>query len=156
MESNEIRKQLIILLDGSQAHISFNNAIKNFPIDKINERIKDVPYSLYEIVEHMRITQQDILDYISGAEYKELRFPDEYWPVKGKDATAENWNNSIRQLNEDLAALKKIVLDPQTDFTAPLSHNANHNIFRGILIMGNHNSYHTGQILILKRALDIY
>ena len=151
-----IQEQLIQLLDGAHAHITFSKAIKNFPIDKINIHLEGVPYSPWEVVEHMRITQRDILDYIQSPNYKELKFPVEYWPTKGIEATANEWNKSVNHINEDLLKLKKIVFDSKTDLTAPISHDAKHNIFREILIMGNHNSYHTGQILLFKRTLGIY
>ena len=156
MDLDIIQQQLIHMLDGSQAHITFPKAIENFPLDKINTHIDGVPYTPWEIVEHMRITQLDILEYLKSPNYKELKFPREYWPAKGKVATADDWNASVKHINIDLQALKEIAVNRDTDFTSPLVHNANHNIFREILIMGNHNSYHTGQILIFKRALHIY
>lgn len=156
MDLTTVQQQLIHLLDGAHAHINFFKAIEDFPTDKINVRIQNVPYSPWEIVEHIRITQRDILDYISNPDYKELKFPLEYWPAREIKASPKKWFTSVKLIKQDLQDLKEIVLDPQNDLTAPLSHNIEHSIFREIIIIGNHNSYHTGQLLIFRRVLNIY
>jgi hypothetical protein len=156
MNLSIIQQELIKCLNGAQAHIPCLKIIQDFPSEKINTPIDEVPYTAWQIVEHMRLTQRDILDYMKDPDYKEPDWPQGYWPAKDKTATTDDWNNSIKQFHEDLKSLEEIIMDPQTDFTAPLVHNPKHTIFREILIIGNHNSYHGGQLLIFKRVLKIY
>jgi hypothetical protein len=156
MNLTVLQQELIKSLNGSQSHIPCINIIQEFPVEMINSRIDEVPYSPWELFEHMRLTQFDILDYIRNPDYKESKWPDAYWPQKGETASADKWHNSVKLFIEDLKAMEEIVKNPKTDLTAPLAHNPDHTIFREILIVGNHNSYHCGQLLIFKRALKIY
>lgn len=155
MNINIVQEQLLNLLEGKNAHITFQKTVTDFPIDRINSLVAGVPYSPYELLEHLRITQHDILDFIINPNYKEPKWPDDYWPVKGRKVSEKDWQESIQGFLTDLESLKNIVLDPQTDFTEPLIHGPKYNIFREILIVGNHNSYHIGQLLLLKRIFSI-
>jgi len=156
MQESVIKDQLLNLLEGVNAHITFEKAIANIPIATINLKVPGIPYSLWELVEHMRLTQFDILDFIQNPHYMERKWPEEYWPAKDVKADEKAWNKSTEGFLNDREALKKIVIDPNTDFTAQMTHGPKYNIFREILIVGNHNSYHTGQIIVLRRALKIY
>ena len=154
MNPDPIREQLLKLLDGSQAHITLEKTVKTFPVDRIHALVDGVPYSAFHILEHMRLAQRDILDYIVADEYHELEFPAGYWPPGTNGTSEAEWRQSITQFIADRDALKALVQDPQTDLTAPLSRNPTHTIFRELLIIGSHNSYHLGQLLVLKRALS--
>ena len=154
MNQDAVREQLLKLLDGSQAHITLEKTVETFPEDRVNARVDGVPYSAWRIVEHMRLAQRDILDYIVADEYHELEFPAGYWPPGTNGTSEAEWHQSITQFIADRDALKALVQDPQTDLTAPLSRNPTHTIFRELLIIGSHNSYHLGQLLVLKRALS--
>ena len=156
MNISIVQDQLLKVLDGSQAHISFDKTVEGFPGDTINTRIAQVPYSAWELVTHMYLAQHDILDFIVNADYREPKWPDDYWPDKEQQATIAEWQQTIEKFRGDLQALKDIVLDVHTDFTAELAHAPGYTIFREILIVGNHNSYHTGQLLVLKRSLGAY
>lgn len=151
-----LRDQLSALLESRNAHVTFKHAVADFPVDQVNSRVPGIPYSAWELIEHMRITQYDILDFIKNANYVELKWPEEYWPSTGRDANEETWRNTIKKFNDDLAALKNIIKDPQTDLTGPLPHAPTYTILREILLVADHNSYHTGQIISLRRALKIY
>ena len=150
-----VQEQLIKTLDGSNTHITFDRAIENFPLDKINTRIAEVPYSSYDILEHMRFTQWDVLDFIINPNYPP-KSGDDYWPPKNKEATINDWHIALKQFQQDLLALKEIVVDSSTDFTSPIPHATDYTIFREILVVGNHNSYHIGQLMVLKRTLGGY
>jgi hypothetical protein len=156
MKMTVLRDQLLKLLEGGNAHITFQDAIADFPIEHINSRAPGIPYSTWELIEHMRIAQYDVLDFIKNIHYVELKWPDEYWPPKGVEAIEKTWTRSINTFQNDLESLKDIVRDPQTDFMAPLSQAPTYNIFREILLVADHNSYHTGQIISLRRVLQIY
>jgi DinB superfamily len=156
MNLSVVRQELLNTLQGFQAHIPCIKVLADFPVDKINDRIAELPYTAWEIVEHMRITQRDILDYMVSPDYQEHEFPDGYWPERGKKASVEQWNNTVKQFNADMQSLEKIIIDPQSNLTGPIEHNPMHSIFREILIVGNHNSYHSGQLLLIMRLLKIY
>jgi len=155
METDVLRDQLIQLLDGGNAHITFKDTVANFPVDHINSRVPSIPYSSWDLIEHMRLAQFDILDFIENEDYTERKWPDDYWPDKSKKASEKDWQNTLSQFNEDLEALKKIVRTPELDLTGPIPHAPDYNILREILLVGDHNAYHTGQIIVIKRALKI-
>lgn len=156
MDTNVLRNQLLALLEGGNAHVTFEHAIADFPIDQINTRVTEIPFSAWELIEHMRIAQFDILDFIRNADYVERKWPDDYWPPKDKEANGEIWNRTIKSFNDDLTALKECVKDPKTDLTNPIPHAPDYNILREILLVADHNAYHTGQIIFIRRALKIY
>jgi hypothetical protein len=156
MNSTVLQDQLVKLLEGGNAHMTFQDAVADFPIDQVNSRTPDLPYSPWELVEHMRISQHDILDFIKNPNYVELKWPEQYWPPKGQVASEETWRTTIKEFQEDLEALIGIVKDPQTDFTSPLPQAPTYTILREILLVADHNSYHIGQIISLRRALKIY
>jgi uncharacterized damage-inducible protein DinB len=156
MDSIVLRNQLITLLEGGNAHVTFTHAVTDFPIGQINRRVPEIPFSVWELIEHMRIAQYDILDFIRNANYTERKWPDDYWPPKDKEVNEEIWNRTIKSFNDDLTALKECVKDPQTDLTGPILHAPDYTILREILLVADHNSYHTGQIIVIRRALKIY
>jgi hypothetical protein len=156
MDNSVLREQLLKLLEGGNAHMPFQDAVAGFPIEHINSRVKSIPYSTWDLIEHMRIAQFDILDFIDNPAYQERKWPDEYWPDKEKMAGENDWQNTLKLFNDDMEALKAIVRNPQTDFTSPLAHAPAYNILREILLVADHNAYHTGQIICLKRLLQIY
>lgn len=156
MSGKVLREQLLELLQGGSAHAPLREAVADVPADKINSRAPGIPYSLWDLAEHMRLTQYDILDFIRNPDYESRKWPDEYWPPKDKKANEAAWNETIDQFEDDLAALQAIVRDPKTDFTAPLPHAPTYTILREILLAADHTAYHTGQIVVLRRALEIY
>lgn len=153
MDERSVREQLVKLLEGAHAHVTLEQTIEAFPVDQINVHVDDIPYSAWSILEHLRLTQQDILDYITAENYREPEFPSGYWPAPGTEGSEANWIASTAAFIKDRQALQTLAQDPDTDLTAPLPHNSQHTIFRELLIIGNHNSYHLGQLLVLKRLL---
>ena len=149
-EQKILQSHLVESLTGEKAHITFDRVVEDFPIAAINERVEGIPHSPYDLVEHMRLAQADIIDFIRNHDYREMKWPDDYWPKD--EATEEEWNGSIQNFLKDRDELIHIIEDDSVNLFAPLSHAAKYNIFREIIIMANHNSYHTGQLLQLKRT----
>ncbi len=152
----ETRKQLVALLRGGQAYMTFDHAVADFPMDRINSRPPNVPYSFWHLLEHLRIAQRDILDYIHGEDYRELEWPAGYWPAPDATTDAAGWEGTIAQFKADRDALIAIVEDPATDLTAPLPHAPQHNILREILVVADHNAYHTGELAILRGVMQLW
>ncbi len=156
MNDQVLREQLITLLEGGSAHLPFRDAVNNFPVERINDRVSTIPYSAWELIEHMRIAQYDILDFIKNPDYVEPEWPKEYWPPRGQKANQDTWDQSIRRLQDDLEDVKSLVTNPRIDLTDALPYAPNYTYIRQILLVADHNAYHIGQIISLRRALNIY
>lgn len=157
-ESNDriLREQLLALLEGGHAHQSFDQVVADFPLDQINTRPPNVPYTFWHLVEHLRITQWDILDYIRNTNYVWMRWPDDYWPRPEEQADPVRWNDTLNRFRADLAALQALVRDPATDLTAPLPHAPQHTILREVLLAADHNAYHIGELGILRQVNGLW
>lgn len=157
MDSDKIlRSHLISLLKGGNAHATFEDAVKNFPASKINDKLPNSPYSSWELLEHIRITQFDILDFIRNPKYKYMKWPKDYWPSKDRKATVKNWKNTIKLFNKDSKELQQIINNKNTDFYAKIPHGEGQTILREILVVADHNAYHIGELVIIRRALGIW
>lgn len=152
-EIKVLRKHLIESLTGEKAHITFDRVVEDFPLAAINKKVVGIPHSPYDLVEHMRLAQADIIDFIKNPDYQEMNWPDDYWPkVEGKK---EDWQQSIQSFYKDRDELVHMIEDDSLNLFQPLSHGKEYNIFRQIIIMANHHSYHTGQLMQLKRVLGL-
>jgi len=149
----EIRVQLLNLLRGGSAHMDFNEVIANFPLKYINKKPPNVPYTFWHLLEHMRIAQRDILEFIRNPEHVSPDWPDEYWPQKDQRAGKVRWDKTIKGFRADLKSILNLVKNPETDFFAPIPHARNYNIFREILLVADHNSFHIGEFIILRQVV---
>ena len=122
-------------------------------IPYINSKAPNIPYTAWDLLEHMRIAQRDILDFIKIDDYIELNWPDDYWPDKNVEATEKEWSASIKMFFDDLNEIKQIVANPEIDLFISLPHGDEYNILREVLLVADHNSYHLGQLMSLQRAL---
>ncbi|MBD3386523.1 DinB family protein [candidate division KSB1 bacterium] len=156
MNNSVLRDELFSLLESRNAHLTFQQAVADFPLDKMNSKVSSIPYSAWELIEHMRICQYDILDFIQNPDYKEPKWPDEYWPSKGKKADQKIWQQTVDQFRQDLESIQKIIRKHHEDLTAPLDYAPQYTLIREILLVADHNAYHLGQLLALKRALGAY
>ena len=158
MDNDQIlRQHLLNLLSVRQAHMSFDDSVKNFPPDQINTYPPNVSYTPWHLIEHLRITQWDILDYIRNPNYRYMEWPKEYWPAQDAQADAAAWQQTLDQFHADLNALEAIVRDPQTDLMAQIPHGEEgHTILREILVVADHNAYHIGELGILRQVMDAW
>ncbi|MEM7126740.1 MAG: DinB family protein [Chloroflexota bacterium] len=153
----ELRQQLTNMLTVMQAHMHFEEAIANFPIDQINTRIPNAEYTFWHLIEHIRICQIDILRYIHGVDYVELKFPDDLWPARDAVTDEAGWQQAVDQFLVDRQALVDIINDPANDLHAQLPHAAEgHTILREVLIVGSHNAYHIGELGALRQAMKLW
>ena len=157
-DDNELRTQLARMLTVRQAHMDFEDAVADFPIAHINTRPPNCEYSFWHLLEHLRICQRDILDYIIADDYQWPDFPDDLWPDKGVETALADWQQTINQFLADRQALVAIINDPDIDLFAPLSNSGEHqhNIVREINIIANHNAYHTGELGVLRQLLELW
>lgn len=157
MSEKHLREQLENLLVRAQAHQTFENVSADFPPEHYNTRPPHTSYSFWRLLEHLRIAQADILDYIENPDYRYLKFPDDYWPAKDELADSAAWQRTIEEFQADLASLVDIVRDPTRDLYAQIPHGqAGHTILREILVVAAHNSYHIGEFGILRGTMDLW
>jgi hypothetical protein len=154
---DEQRRQLILLLRGTQAHMSFDEAVAEFPAAAINARAPNVGYTPWHIVEHLRLTQWDILRYIEDpVGHVSPEWPVGYWPASDTETDEAGFQASVDGFRADLAALEAIVADPARDLFAVLEGTPGHTIFRELCVIGNHNSYHVGEFAALRQVMGTW
>lgn len=157
-QDRELRNQLVNLLIVRQAHVDFEDAVADFPQEHINTKAPGCPYSFWHLLEHLRLCQKDILDYIISDDYRWPNFPDDYWPEASVTTDLRGWNHTAQQFLEDRQQLVEIIQNPRIDLFAPLPNSGKHrhNILREINIIASHNAYHTGELVILRRVMGIW
>ncbi len=155
-ESDALRQHLLDLLRGRNAHADFDTAMADFPSRLRGVKPADAPYTAWQLLEHMRIAQWDILEFSRDAKHKSPAWPEGYWPRTEAPPAAAAWNNSLRSFRADLKAMAKLVADKKTDLFAPIPHGTGQTILREALLVADHNSYHLGQIVLLRRLLGAW
>ena len=155
-DDSAYRRELIRLLDGLDARMPFDEAIADFPDEAMNLRAPNVAYTPWHIIEHIRLTQADILEYVLGEGYVEKTWPDEYWPRRDAVATRGQWEASIQGFMSDVEALKAIVRDPARDLNAVLPDTPGHTLLREVRIVGDHNAYHIGEFAALRQVMGTW
>ena len=152
MMNNALRTQIVTLLRGGNAHMPFSEVVAGFPEGMINVRPRNMPYSFWHLVEHLRLTQLDILEYVTSADYRRKEWPREYWPDPAAEATKAQWDESVVAFTRDLGQLIAIASDEAIDLFAPVPSNPEHNVLRELLIVADHNAYHVGELAILRQV----
>lgn len=147
-----LREQLVNLLDGGHAHQTFDQTVADFPLARINTRPPRVSYSFWHLLEHIRIAQWDILDFINNPDYVTPKWPQDYWPAHDQEADAAQWEQTINAIRADTAALKAIVEDPTIDLASELPYAPGYTYVREILLVADHNAYHIGEFAILRQV----
>lgn len=157
MESQKVlRKELSALLMGGDAHMGFDEIVSDFPLAHINAKAPQVPYSFWQLVEHMRIAQWDILEFIRNSAHISPHYPEGYRPAPDERADEKVWRKTLADFRRDLEALNNMVQDPETDLFAPIPHAKSYNVFREILLAADHNGYHLGELAILRQVMDLW
>lgn len=151
-----VREQLLALLNGGNAHVTFEQAVADFPVQHINSKANGFEHSAWELLEHLRICQWDIVAFIRNPSHQSPEWPAGYWPAPAMQADAAQWQRCHKQFRTDLKALKELVTASDTDFYSDLPHAPGYSILREILIVADHNSYHLGQLVMLRKLLGIW
>ncbi len=152
-ETNDIIKELISLLTKANAHASFNDAISNIPFEDLGKKPNDLPYSIWQLTEHIRIAQNDILDFCINKDYKELEWPKDYWVKEDAPNNEATWKESIEKIKKDLKEFIELLKNKKDELTKPLEHGKGQTLLREALLIADHTSYHTGEIILLRRLL---
>ena len=151
--TDPVREQVLYLLRGGGAHLSFDEVIAKFPAPLRGTKHNGAPHTAWQLLEHMRIAQWDILEFSRNPKHVSPEWPAGYWPPTERPPSAAAWTSSIAALKSDLEAMAKLVEDPKTDLYAKIPHGDGQNILREALLIADHNSYHLGQLMLLSRLL---
>jgi len=152
-----LRQYVLYLLAMKGAHMDFDEAVADFPEHLINAFSPNVPYTPWHLVEHLRITQWDILEYTRDPAHVSPDWPVGYWPPRDATTDQAGWNHSIEQFRRDLKAMRDIVADPKTDLMTPIPHGyGGHTVLREALLLADHNAYHIGELAILRQVMNAW
>ncbi len=151
-----LREELRALLDGGNAHLAFDDAVRNFPPALRGKRPKGLPYSAWELLEHVRIAQNDILEFSRDPHYESPTWPEGYWPSTPAPPSARAWDQSVRAVRADGKAVLELVADPSRDLTAKISHGSGQTLLREALLVADHTAYHLGQMIAVRRLLGCW
>jgi hypothetical protein len=151
-----LREHLITLLTGGNAHATFDAAVKNFPAELRGKRPKGAEHSPWQLLEHLRIAQWDILEFSRDAKHKSPEWPEEYWPKSPAPPDDKAWDKSVRAFRKDLKALSELVSDEKTDLFAKIPHGDGQTILREALLTADHNAYHIGQLVLARKLLGAW
>jgi uncharacterized damage-inducible protein DinB len=151
-----IRDHISRLLAWSEAHVSYDDAVKDLPAELRGRQPAGLPYSPWQIVEHVRITQDDILDFCRNAHYEEKEWPKEYWPSSPTPGSDVEWETSLTQFRRDREALQAMAVDPAIDLTAKIPHGSGQTYLRELLLVADHTAYHVGELVVARRLLGAW
>lgn len=153
---HSVRQHLIELLDGGYAHVEFAKAVAQFPVDQRGKKIPDIPYTAWQLLEHVRIAQWDIVEFTIDPAHVSPDWPDGYWPKEATPPTERSWDESIASFKDELAKMTALVRDPSTDLHTPLPHGDGQTVLREALTLADHNAYHLGEFVVIRRLLGIW
>jgi hypothetical protein len=153
---SSLRDHLLKLLDAASAHVNFEHALRGFPEPLRGFKPGGSPYTPWQLLEHLRIAQSDILEFTRDPKHVSPSWPEGHWPKTEAPPSAAAWELSVRAFRADLAAMKKLVADPQTDLFARIPHGTGQTILREALLVADHNAYHLGQFVLLRRLLGAW
>jgi hypothetical protein len=151
-----LREQLVSLLKGGGAHVHFMDAVEGFPASKRGTYAQGLAHTGWQLLEHARLAQWDILEFSRNHEHVSPEFPEGYWPKTPAPVSEEEWNKTAEAFQRDLRDMIKLVENPRTDLYAKIPHGQGQTILREALVLADHNSYHLGQLVDLRRALGTW
>jgi hypothetical protein len=156
MKDETVREHVLYLLNGGGAHLGFDQAVAGLPVEFYGAKVDGVPHTPWRLLEHMRICQWDILEFSRNPDHVSPDFPDGYWPDDDAPPDSESWNASTQAFRNDLQKMIDLVADPETDLAAKIPHGDGQTILREALLVADHNAYHLGQLVFLRRCLGAW
>lgn len=148
-----VRDHVLYLLKGEGAHISFEDLVADFPVEKCGERITGLPYTAWQVLEHIRIALWDILEFSRDGKHVSPKWPEGYWPQHDEVGTELLWKQTVEQIRKDLKGIETLVAEPSLDLFAKIPHGSGQTILREALLVADHNAYHLGALAVMGRIL---
>lgn len=152
-ENHSMREHVLYLLGGGGAHVGFERAVADLPIELRGKRARGLPHTPWRLVEHMRIAQWDILEFCRHARHVSPEFPKGYWPSEDSPPSDSAWDESLDRFRSDLNAMQELVRDEAIELLAPIPHGDGQTLLREALLVADHNAYHLGQLITLRRLI---
>lgn len=155
-ESN-LKRHVLALFEGKGAHVEMEEVLKRIPVEQLGRRFKNVPYTLWQLFEHIRLSQKDLLEYAIDPNYRWRTWPDEYWPQEKAPKEKSAWQKALEDYRKDVRAIRSLIKNSKTDlFEKVPSGKKPHTVLREILLMVDHNAYHLGQMVVMLRMLGAW
>ena len=157
MEKDQILRDLLVnLLTVGNAHMGFDEAVKNYPLESINTYFPNGEYTAWHLLEHIRFAQNDILEFIVNPDYEDKSWPKDYWPEREAKATQDDWNRTISMYHKDRDSLVNIINDPSRDLYTPFPWGSGQNIIKEIMTVSDHTAYHIGEFGIMRQVMGTW
>lgn len=153
---SDLRQHVLTLLKGGNAHATFDDAVKNFPPELRGKKPKGAEHSAWQLLEHLRIAQWDILEFSRDPKHQSPDWPSGYWPAKPAPPDEKAWDKSVRAFRRDLKELSEMVADESIDLFARIPHGDGQTVVREALLAADHNAYHIGQLVLVRRLLGAW
>jgi hypothetical protein len=150
-----LREHLLYLLKGGGAHIGFSDALDDWPLQLTGTKVAKFPHTAWMLLEHMRLAQWDILEFSRNSKYAPQKWPDDYWPISEAPADERAWKASVAAFKKDLQTMEQLVADPKIDLYAQIPWGDGQTLLREALLLADHNAYHLGQLVTLRKSLGI-
>ena len=151
-----LRAQLAAILDWRDAHTDFEGAIADLPRELRGKAPAGLPYSPWQLLEHLRLTQRDILDFCRNPAYEEMTWPDDYWPKEAAPASDRAWDESVEGFRRDREELRALANDRSIDLFDRIPHGSGQTYLRELLLVADHNAYHVGELIVVRRLLGAW
>ena len=142
------------LLNKGNAHASLDEALQGIHFDLLGKKIPGLPYSLWQLADHIRITQWDIVEFSRNEKHVSPEWPEGYWPSEIKPASQATWEKCVEQIKSDRASFIELLSNAGDEIYTPLAHGDGQSLLKEALVLADHNSYHAGQIIMLRRMLN--
>jgi len=155
-DDKTLRDHLLSLLHGSHAHVDFEGTIQGLPEELRGVRPQGLPHSPWELLEHLRLAQSDILEFSKSADHVSPKWPEGYWPETPAPPDAKAWDESVAAFRRDLKAMEDLVSDPKSDLYTPFPWGKGQTLLREVLLVADHNAYHLGQLVLVRRLLGAW
>ena len=156
MNEKALRAQLVKLLGSGEAHVTFERAVKGFPAALRGVVPVGDEHSAWQLVEHLRMAQADILEFCVSAKYREKKWPEDYWPKTAAPQSVAAWTKALEAIRRDRKKMQRLAANPKIDLLAAIPHGTGQTYLREILLVADHDAYHVGQIVALRRRLGIW
>jgi hypothetical protein len=156
MSDEAIRDHLQRVLDWEDAHVGFDKVVAGIPPALRGQKPDGLPYSPWQLVEHLRRAQADILDFCVNPSYRELEFPDDYWPESAAPASDGEWDDSLRRFRDDRRALQALAANRAIDLSSRIPHGQGQTYLRELILTADHTAYHLGELVVVRRLLGIW
>lgn len=153
-QANSLKQNLAQLLQKSNAHADLDAALGGLDAKSRGAKLPHLPYTIWQLVKHLQIAQQDILEFTENKNYKPLDWPNDYWPEETAPASEQEWTETLAGISNSLVSFSSLITSENSDLLAPFAHGDGQNLLREAILIIDHLSYHTGQIVLIRRLLD--